>query len=116
FRNRVADNVAKYLVPQESGNRTGVRCVDITDAARRGIRISAPYQQPGECNVSPYTAFELENANHPFELPNVHYTVVTVAGRVSGVGGDDSWGAPVHAEYRIPSDGVLQFEFAISPL
>ncbi len=116
FRNRVADNVAKYLVPQESGNRTGVRRVDITDAARRGIRISAPYQQPVECNVSPYTAFELENANHPFELPNVHYTVVTVAGRVSGVGGDDSWGAPVHAEYRIPSDGVLQFEFAISPL
>lgn len=116
FQNRVIDNVAHYLVPQESGNRTGVRRVDITNAKGRGLRIVAPQHAPVECNISPYTALELENANHHYELPNVHYTVVTVAGCASGVGGDDSWGAPVHEEYRIPSHGILAFEFELFPL
>ena len=116
FRNRVTDNVSGYVVPQESGNRTGVRRVDITDAGRHGLRISAPPRAPVECNISPYTAFELESAYHHYELPDVHYTVVTVAGKQAGVGGDDSWGAPIQKEYRIPSDGILEFEFKISPL
>ncbi|WP_339277397.1 glycoside hydrolase family 2 TIM barrel-domain containing protein [Paenibacillus sp. FSL W8-0426] len=111
----VADTVAPYLVPQESGNRTGVRWAKLTDAAGRGFRIEAA-SAPIELNVSPYTAFELENAQHAYELPPVHYTVVTVAGKQMGVGGDDSWGAPVHPEYRIPSDGELQFEFVIRAL
>ncbi|MWC27519.1 glycoside hydrolase family 2 TIM barrel-domain containing protein [Paenibacillus sp. MMS18-CY102] len=113
FRNDVADNVAAYVVPQESGNRTGVRRIDLTDDDARGIRITAPTGKPVECNISPYTAFELESANHHYELPNVHYTVVTVAGRQMGVGGDDSWGAPVHEEYRIKANQTLQFEFTI---
>lgn len=116
FKGTVSGNVSGYVVPQESGNRTGVRRVSITDALGRGIRISASPSAPVECNVSPYTAFELENAYHHYELPDVHYTVITVAGKQSGVGGDDSWGAPVHPEYRIPSDGVLEFKFKMNPL
>ncbi|MGG1638560.1 glycoside hydrolase family 2 TIM barrel-domain containing protein [Paenibacillus sp. NRS-1760] len=113
FSNNAADNVSGYVVPQESGNRTGVRRVNITNDYGRGIRISAPAAQPVECNISPYTAFELESASHHYELPNVHYTVVTVAGRQMGVGGDDSWGAPVHDEYLIPANQELAFEFNI---
>ncbi|GMK41398.1 beta-galactosidase [Paenibacillus sp. CCS19] len=116
FRNQASDNVAAYVVPQESGNRTGVRRVDIADEHHRGIRITAPAKQPVECNISPYTAFELENAAHHYELPKVHYTVVTVAGRQMGVGGDDSWGAPVHDEYLIKANQSLSFSFTIHPL
>ena len=49
-----------------------------------------------------YTHLELENAMHPYELPQVHYTVVRVAKQQMGVGGDDSWGAQTHPEYLIP--------------
>jgi beta-galactosidase len=112
---KVANTVAPYLVPQESGNRTGVRWAKLTDDAGRGFKIEAS-AAPVELNVSPYTAFELENAQHAYELPPVHYTVVTVAGKQMGVGGDDSWGAPVHPEYRIASDGELEFEFVIRSL
>lgn len=112
---KVADTMAPYLVPQESGNRTGVRWAKLTDNAGRGFKIEAS-GTPVELNVSPYTAFELENAQHAYELPPVHYTVVTVAGKQMGVGGDDSWGAPVHPEYLIPSDGELTFEFVIRAL
>nr|WP_145402811.1 glycoside hydrolase family 2 TIM barrel-domain containing protein [Paenibacillus xylanexedens] len=112
---KVADTMAPYLVPQESGNRTGVRWAKLTDNAGRGFKIEAS-GSPVELNVSPYTAFELENAQHVYELPPVHYTVVTVAGKQMGVGGDDSWGAPVHPEYQIPSNGELSFQFVIRSL
>ena len=99
-------------MPQESGNRTGVRRVNVTNCNDQGIRISA-VTAPLECNFSPYTAFELENAQHVYELPPIHYTVVTVAGKQMGVGGDDSWGAPVHDEHLIKANQDLEFEFLI---
>lgn len=112
FGGKAADQVAGYVMPQESGNRTGVRRVSVTDAMGKGIRIKAD-GEPVECGISPYTAFELESAQHVYELPPVHYTVVTVAGRQMGVGGDDSWGAPVHEEFTIPGDRDLSFSFVI---
>ncbi|WP_028609482.1 glycoside hydrolase family 2 TIM barrel-domain containing protein [Paenibacillus harenae] len=112
FRGTAAGNVSGYVVPQESGNRTGVRRVSVLDEEGRGIRVSAA-DEPVECGISPYTAFELESAQHHYELPNVHYTVITIAGRQMGVGGDDSWGAPVHDEYTIKAGQDLSFEFII---
>lgn len=113
FKNTAADNVSGYVVPQESGNRTGVRRASVLDRKGRGIRIIAS-GEPVECNISPYTAIELESAQHHYELPEVHYTVITVAGRQMGVGGDDSWGAPVHEEYTIKADQDMTFEFTIN--
>jgi beta-galactosidase len=39
---------------------------------------------------------------------------VTVAGRQMGVGGDDSWGAPVHDEHLIHANQDMEFEFIIN--
>lgn len=113
FQNHAVDNVSSYLVPQESGNRTGVREVSITNDLGQGIIISAPVAAPVEANISPYTAMELENATHHYELPNIHHTVITIAGRQMGVGGDDSWGAPVLDEYQIDPSVDMDFEFTI---
>jgi beta-galactosidase len=113
FNNQVSDNLSGYVMPQESGNRTGVRRVNVTNKKGQGIKISA-VAEPLECNFSPYTAFELENAQHHYELANVHYTVVTVAGKQMGVGGDDSWGAPVHDEHLIHANQDMEFEFVIN--
>ncbi|MDV2887926.1 beta-galactosidase, partial [Alkalihalophilus pseudofirmus] len=71
FKNQVSDNVSGYVMPQESGNRTGVRRVSITNLEGQGITISS-VDSPLECTISPYTAFELEHAKHHYELPNVH--------------------------------------------
>ena len=98
YKNKAADNMAKYLVPQECGNKVGVRYAKVTDDRGRGLLFSGD-----ELSFSalPYTPHELENAAHPYELPQVHYTVVRVALAQMGVGGDDSWGSPVHDEYQI---------------
>lgn len=115
FTNRAEDNVDTYSVPQESANRTGVREVTVMNDHGDGIRVLG-HQTPLECSVSPYTAFELENAQHYYDLPNIHHTVVTVAGKQMGVGGDDSWGSPVHEEFRISGEENFNFEFMIKPV
>ena len=60
----------------------------------------------------PYTPHELENARHPYELPEVHYTVVRAALGQMGVGGDDSWGSPTHPEYLLKTDKKMEFSFS----
>lgn len=110
YEKSVVENVSKYIVPQESGNHTGVRWAKVKD--KNGFGIEFVYEDiPFELGVSPYTAFELQNALHHYELPEVNYTVVTIAAKQMGVGGDDSWGAPVHEEYLIDSSKDIHFEF-----
>lgn len=112
FKKSAVENVSKYAVPQESGNHTGVRWAKVTD--KNGFGIEFIYSgKTFELGVSPYTAFELQNALHHYELPPIHYTNVTIAGKQMGVGGDDSWGAPVHKEYLIDSSKDQHFEFII---
>ncbi|WP_234118343.1 glycoside hydrolase family 2 TIM barrel-domain containing protein [Clostridium hydrogenum] len=112
YEKAVVENVSKYIVPQESGNHIGVRWAKIKNKDGFGIEFAC-IDSPFELGLSPYTAFELQNALHHFELPEINYTVVTIAGRQMGVGGDDSWGAPVHEEYRIDSAKDIHFEFII---
>ncbi len=108
YRNRVADNMAAYLVPQECGNKTKVRWAKVIDMRGRGMLFSG---ENLNFSALPYTPHEVENARHPYELPPVHYTVVRVAGGQLGVGGDDSWGAPVHPEYHLDVSGKKEFSF-----
>ncbi|MDD6307172.1 MAG: glycoside hydrolase family 2 TIM barrel-domain containing protein [Clostridiales bacterium] len=108
YRNRVADNMAKYLVPQECGNKMGVRYAKVTDVRGRGMIFEG---EELSFSALPYTPHEMENAMHSYELPEVHYTVIRVALAQMGVGGDDSWGALVHPEYHIPTDKPLELTF-----
>ncbi|MBX4261134.1 DUF4981 domain-containing protein [Clostridium estertheticum] len=112
FEKSVEENVSGYIVPQESGNHTGVRWVKIKDKNGFGIEFEGS-KVPFELGVSPYTACELQNAYHHNELPKINYTVVTIAAKQMGVGGDDSWGAPVHEEYLIDSSKDIHFEFTM---
>ena len=106
--NKVADNIAQYLVPQECGNHTHVRRASITDNLGRGMEFSG---KELSFSALPYTPHELENAMHSYELPPVYYTVVRVALQQMGVAGDDSWGARTHEEYLIDVTRPLKLEF-----
>lgn len=106
--NKVADNIAQYLVPQECGNHTHVRKASVTDNLGRGIEFSG---KELSFSALPYTPHELENAMHSYELPPVYYTVVRVALQQMGVAGDDSWGARTHEEYLIDVTRPLKLEF-----
>ena len=108
YEKKVEENLAKYLVPQECGNKCGVRWAKVTDRKGRGMMF---FGDELFVNVLPFTPHELENAEHAYELPEVHHTVVRVAWRQMGIGGDDSWGAKVHPEYLLPAEENLSFSF-----
>ena len=108
YKNKVADNMAKYMVPQECGNKVGVRWASVTDRKGRGMFFTGDNM---EFSALPYTPHEMENAMHPYELPQVHYTVVRVSKQQMGIAGDDSWGAQPLPEYLIKTDEKMEFTF-----
>ena len=108
YENKVADNIAEYLVPQESGNKCRVRYAKVMDKKGRGMLF---FGDELSFSALPYTPHELENAAHHFELPPVHYTVVRVAKKQMGVGGDDSWGSHTHTEYLLDASEKMEFTF-----
>lgn len=109
YQNKVADNIAQYLVPQECGNHTHVRRASVTDNLGRGMEFSG---KELSFSALPYTPHELENAMHSYELPPVYYTVVRVALQQMGVAGDDSWGSRTHEEYLIDVTRPLELHFS----
>lgn len=117
YENMVKDNIARYMVPQECGAKEEVRWAKITDRKGRGMLFEMDENNgPMMFSALPYTPHEMENAMHPYELPEVHYTVVRVAKEQMGVGGDDSWGARTHEEYLLKTDKKMEFSFVFKGL
>ena len=117
YANKVADNMARYMVPQECGAKEEVRWAKVTDRKGRGMLFEMDeHNGPMMFSALPYTPHEMENAMHPYELPEVHYTVVRVAKDQMGVGGDDSWGARTHEEYLLKTDKKMEFSFVFKGL
>ena len=117
YENMVKDNMARYMVPQECGAKEEVRWAKVTDRKGRGMLFEMDENNgPMMFSALPYTPHEMENAMHPYELPEVHYTVVRVAKDQMGVGGDDSWGARTHKEYLLKTDKKMEFSFVFKGL
>ena len=106
---RAEENYTPYLLPQECGNRTGVRWAEVTNDRGRGLKL---WLNGGEFSALPWTPHELENAAHGYELPPVNYTVLKMSSMQMGVGGDDSWGARTHPEYLLDVTKPVEFAFS----
>lgn len=111
FETDVNKNMSEYVIPQECGNRIGTRWLEITDKIGVGIKIAG--EEPFEFSALPYTIGEIESAQHHYELPKSHCTALNINKIQMGVGGDDSWGAPTHEEYLIPSNKGYSFSYTI---
>ena len=109
YENEVADNMARYLRPQECGNKEQVRYATLSDDRGYGLLFVG---DDLSFSALPYSPHEIDNANHPNELPPVVSTYVRVAMSQMGVGGDDTWGALTHPEYLIDTHGRLEFSFS----
>lgn len=112
WQQRVADQLTPYVRPQEAGGHTGVRWAELSDGAVAVCFEALGEHWGGQMEFSalPWTPFEIENAEHPWQLPPSGRTVVRATWRRRGVGGDDSWGARTHPEFLLPT-GPLHFSF-----
>ncbi len=130
YSGRVWDQLHPYMRPQESGNKTGLRYIRLTDVEGCGLQVSStrPFQssawqlQPEALDYSPPEQGG-ESASGLVPLSSRHGGELTPASVVSwnidflqmGVGGDTSWGRMVHPEYRIPARDY-DFSLRLSPL
>ena len=108
WKGSVREQMARYLRPQESGAHTGVRWARVTDCRGDGMEFSGDGMM---FSALPWTPHEIDCAQHPYELPPVHYTVVRCALQQMGVGGDDTWGSIPHPEAWLPENTPLEFTF-----
>lgn len=69
----VADRYVPYILPQEHGNLTDVRWIELRGKGRAGLR--ATPQHPCEASASHFTPHDLDRARHTVDLqprPEVH--------------------------------------------
>ncbi|MEG2315653.1 MAG: glycoside hydrolase family 2 TIM barrel-domain containing protein, partial [Clostridia bacterium] len=115
FSTTPAEGFTRNLRPQECGNHEGVRSLSVVDQNGYGLHVDQ-VDAPLSVSVLPYSASDIMNARHFDELAEPTYTYLDIAACRKGVGGDDSWGAPVHPEYHLPADRPYLLSFVLSVL
>ncbi len=127
YESSVDDQYVPYIRPQENGYKTDTRWLTLTDENGNGLLVSG----------NPLICFEaLKNIHDDFESPgnlaqyrkdaktaNRHIKDVKPRDLVNlnvdlgqmGVGGDDSWGAEIHPQYRLLGN-KYEYSFRIRPV
>ena len=99
--NQYAQN---YIRPQESGYKTDVRWLKLVDKNGKGIEVKGI--QPICFSAINHSAEDLDpgltkKQQHPIDLKPRHEVYLNVDLKQRGVGGDNSWGALPHEQYRL---------------
>lgn len=113
YKGPVSDFVVDYVRPQENGNRTGVRWLSL--ASSRGDAVKFVGDQHLSVSVWPWSAQNIYEAGHPYDLQEQGYYTVNIDLVQAGVGGNDSWSPKSQAieKYRVEA-GSYQYGFTLS--
>lgn len=104
-----------YIRPQENGNKTDVRWFALTDRRGNGLLVSG--EPLLEVSASHFTPEELSvGARHDYQLTPREEVVLRVNHRQMGVGGDNSWGAHTHDEYKLFADRDYAYTYRLRPI
>ncbi|MDH6515515.1 beta-galactosidase [Streptomyces sp. SAI-124] len=111
----VAEQWTSYIRPQENGNKTDVRWAALTGPDGVGLLVSG--EPLLEVNASHFTPEDLSNGvRHDYQLTPRDAVVLRVNHRQMGVGGDNSWGAHTHDEYKLFADRDYAYTYRLRPL
>ena len=123
YKGSVADQYWPYLRPQENGNKTDVRWMTITDEAGNGLlfvgmpllEVSAHHNIMEDFESMERTDGRQREGDvvvnrHVNDVKPRDLTSVNVDYKQMGVGGDDSWGARTHDQYRL-TDKEYSYSF-----
>jgi len=114
-----------YIRPQEYGNRTDVRWVELNSGQGK-LRIEG--LTPFEFSAWDHNQSDIDGGNtrsgiggvnktpaaHPYQVPERDLIRVNIDHRQMGVGGDNSWGARTYEPYLIPP-GNYRYTFRLIP-
>ncbi|MCP9753485.1 glycoside hydrolase family 2 TIM barrel-domain containing protein [Ferruginibacter sp. HRS2-29] len=105
-----------YIRPQESGYKTDVRWFELTNQQGEGLHIEG--DQPICFSAFKMTDEDLDpgltkKQQHPTDIKKRGNITLHIDHKQRGVGGDDSWGALPHNEYRL-LDKQYSYSYTIS--
>lgn len=117
FSASIDDMHEDYIMPQENGSHYDCSYVQIGSLRENDIKtdmsahsITATSTVPFSMNASPYTAEELTNAAHNYELPESGKSVLCIDYRQNGIG-SNSCGPELDEKYRFDED---EWEFGFT--
>ena len=119
YKSSVAEQYHPYVRPQETGNKTDLRWMALTNKESIGLMVLAQSELSG--SALPFDYKELYHSGkgnpqkHGAEIKLGEVISWQIDYKQMGVGGDTSWGAPVHAEYSIPAQDY-SYEFILRPI
>ena len=107
-----------YVRPQESGNKSDVRWLELTNGESVGIRVEG--LQPLSVSAMPYRSEDLDpgltkKQMHYSDIEPRREVVLHVDLAQRGLGGDQSWGAEPHDPYRLTADNY-SYGYIIRPI
>jgi beta-galactosidase len=130
YEGKVVDQYHGYVRPQESGNKTDLRWMQVS-SNKLNLRVESTEDELLNGSVWPFATSELDfvagkdggqSASGLVPVAAKHNTDIVVGKVVQwnidylqmGVGGDTSWGRLVHDEYTIPAT-KYSYSFLITP-
>ncbi len=130
YNGPIEDQFHRYPRPQETGNKTDVRWMTVSSEALH-LTVQPTDQQLLNCSVWPFNTSELDyvkgkdgglsasglvpvTSRHGADIQTGQTVQWNIDHLQMGVGGDTSWGRPVHEEYTIPA-GEYSYSFRIVP-
>ncbi|MEN8201638.1 MAG: glycoside hydrolase family 2 TIM barrel-domain containing protein [Bacteroidota bacterium] len=128
YSGSVADQYWPYLRPQENGNKEDVRWAAITNKNGVGLlfkgealiavsahhNIMEDFESPERTDGKHVKGAKPVN-RHTIDVVPRDLTSVNIDYKQMGVGGDNSWGAKTHPEYRL-TEKKYSYSFKIIPL
>ena len=128
YSGAVADQYFAYIRPQENGNKTDVRWMSIANKDGLGLQfiglpllsvsahhqIMEDFESPDRTDGGAKAGLKMLR-RHINDVQPRDLTSINIDYKQQGVGGDDSWGALTHDEYRL-KEKVYNYSFRISPL
>jgi len=130
WKGKVWDQIHRYSRPQETGNKTDVRWMSLKNGEGIGIKIETNSQplsmsvwqldtndldfEPGKKGAESASGLVPVTSKHGAELMPADFITWNIDLLQMGVGGDNSWGRPVHEKYTIPPK-VYKYSFKIKP-
>jgi beta-galactosidase len=116
YRSTVQEQWVEYSRPQENGNKTDVRWVELRNA--RGVGLRAEGDVPLSVAARHATKDDMERATYSFELPRRSEIYLNLDWKQMGVGGIDSWSRLAYPmePYRIPPDRTYSYSYRLRPV
>jgi beta-galactosidase len=107
-----------YIRPQESGYKTDMRWLKLTNS--EGFGVSVEGLQPLSFSAMPQLTEDFDEGNskknrHTTDIIKRPFVTLHVDLAQRGVGGDTSWGAETHEEYRLKAKKYT-YGFVIRPI